>query len=179
MTEPSENNKSHDENELVGNVITEEYFRALVADYMKLTDELKALGEVVRAKRQKQNAISQIIMQYTTEKGIEGIALDGQYAGLQLVTDIQEREQNIGRKGLMEIIQTKLKDDPTKLKAIMEAVDNEKEIIEVEKVKISKTKTNVKRKAKSGKKAYGTNNDSAQLEADALLMNNDIISNGE
>lgn len=162
----------------VENDITEDYFRMLVAEYMKLNDELKALGKVVRAKREKQGNISQIIMQYTSEHGIEGIALDGQYTGMELVTDIQEKEQNIGRKGLMDIISDKLKDDPNKLKSIMDAIDNEKEVVEIEKVKISKVggkkqgdKGASEDNKKGKKKVYGAPmGDEEQQNADAILL---------
>lgn len=151
--------------------ITEDYFRMLVANYMKLNDEIKALGKVIRAKREKQGNISQIIMQYTSEHGIEGIALDGQYQGMELVTDIAEKEQHIGRKGLLDIVQAKLKDDPAKLKDVMDAIESETDIVEVEKVKISKVNTG-KGKGKSGKKAYGnkSDNNDAQQQADAILL---------
>lgn len=173
MDEINANNGTDDSSD-----ITEDYFRMLVANYMKLNDEIKALTSVIRNKREKQGNISQIIMQYTSKNGIEGIALDGQYQGMQLVTDVKEREQQVGRKGLMEIIQSKLKDDPARLKAVMDAIDGETEIVEVEKVKISKINPSNKKSTKGSKgsknkKAYGTaanSDDNVQQAADAILL---------
>jgi len=150
-------------------IITEDYFKSLVAEYIKLNDEIKTFSAVLKAKREKQNSIGQIIMEYTTQHGIQGIALDGQYNGMKLVTETQEREQAVGRKTLMDIIQDKLKETPTQLKAIMDAIDNEKEIVEVDKVKISKVSPEKKKGVRSSKKKYG-GGDTNDKETESILL---------
>lgn len=150
--------------------ITEEYFKSLVAEYVKLNDEIKTLGTVIRSKREKQTSIGQVIMEYTTHHGIEGIALDGQYSGMKLITETHEKEQSVGKKGLMDIVQDKLKGSPAQLKAIMEAIANETEIVEVDKVKISKATSGKSKAGSKNKKAYGNGSNNEDKDTERILL---------
>lgn len=178
------NNIPRENNDAIGgtsietnDIITEDYFKALVAEYIKLNDEIKTFSAVLKAKREKQTSIGQIIMEYTTQHGIQGIALDGQYSGMKLVTETQEKEQAVGKKALMDIIQEKLRENPAQLKSIMDAIENEKEIVEVDKVKISKVGAEKKKGVKKGKKKYGGDDNTGDREAESILLDGLPVSN--
>ena len=138
------------------------YFKQILKDYLKLEEEISTLQKALKQRKTKQESLNHCLLNFLNQNSINEVQLEGNYQGQQLAPQMNNKTKGANKSDILNILENKLKDNPEMLKTIKNEIENLKETVQVEKVKISKIKT------KKPKKNLKQTSD----ESNNLLLNN-------
>ena len=138
------------------------YFKQILKDYLKLEEEISTLQKALKQRKTKQESLNHCLLNFLNQNCINEVQLEGTYQGQQLAPQMNNKTKGANKADILNILESKLKDNPEILKTIKSEIENLKETVQVEKVKISKIK------AKKPKKNLKQSSD----ESNNLLFNN-------
>lgn len=147
-----------------------EYFKITLKEYLKVTEEIKALQKALKQRRDRLNDLEATLLAFLVKNDIKEVNLEGSYQGHDLMPLKQQRIKGPSAGSIMDIIKSKLSSNPELLKDITESIEGMKETIEVEKIKIGKSGKTANKIIKP--KAVKAKTADMSAQSTALLLGN-------
>lgn len=115
-----------------------EYFKITLKEYLKVTEEIKALQKAMKQRRDRLGDLEATLLAFLVKNDIKEVNLEGNYQGQDLVPLHQQRVKAPSAGSILDVIKAKLADKPELLKDITATIEGMKETVEVDKIKIGK-----------------------------------------
>ena len=151
-----------------------EYFKITLKEYLKVTEEIKAIQKAMKQRRDRLGDLEATLLAFLVKNDIKEVNLEGSYQGQDLIPLHQQRVKAPSAGSIIDIIKAKLADKPELLKDITATIDGMKETVEVDKIKIGKAGSAKEKVAKVAKvarpKAVKATSAEASAASTALLM---------
>lgn len=125
-----------------------EHFKLCLKEYLKLDDEIKTLQTVLRNKKNKIEGLEETLLIFLEKNNINQVQLEGDYQGKELISQKLTRTKGVSSNSLLDIVKEKCGTNQTLMSSILSAIDEQKEINEVAKIKISSSKAGINSKSK-------------------------------
>ena len=172
MSDP--NNQQQGDNQSSGDSIGQnmdmEYFKITLKEYLKVTEEIKALQKAMKQRRDRLGDLEATLLAFLVKNDIKEVNLEGSYQGQDLIPLHQQRVKAPSAGSIIDIIKAKLADKPELLKDITATIDGMKETVEVDKIKIGKSGTKDKIAKATRPKAAKPTSIEASAASTALLL---------
>lgn len=121
-----------------------EVFNVALHQYLKITEEIKALLEAVRQRNKAKQEISQTLRTYLQTNKIKSVNLGGSYKGRCIENDVSYTTTGFTKRNVVETLQEELKEDEDLFAKLMQAISSKTSTKEVHKLKFIKApKVNV------------------------------------
>lgn len=130
-----------------GNFDNIEVFNVALHQYLKITEEIKALLEAVRERNKAKKQISETLSTYLQTNKIKSVSLGGSYKGKRIESEVSYTTTGFTKRNVAETLQEELKEDEELFAKIMQAISSRtftKEIYKLKFVKEPKTKMGTK-----------------------------------
>lgn len=149
-----------------------EYFKITLKEYLKVTEEIKALQKAMKQRRDRLGDLEATLLAFLVKNDIKEVNLEGSYQGQDLIPLHQQRVKAPSAGSILDVIKAKLADKPELLKDITATIEGMKETVEVDKIKIGKAGSSTKDKiAKVARpKAVKATSAEASAASTALLL---------
>ncbi len=148
-----------------------EYFKITLKEYLKVTEEIKALQKAMKQRRDRLGDLEATLLAFLVKNDIKEVNLEGSYQGQDLIPLHQQRVKAPSAGSILDVIKAKLADKPEILKDITATIEGMKETVEVDKIKIGKAGSAKEKVAKVARpKAVKPTSAEASAASNALLM---------
>lgn len=148
-----------------------EYFKITLKEYLKVTEEIKALQKAMKQRRDRLGDLEATLLAFLVKNDIKEVNLEGSYQGQDLIPLHQQRVKAPSAGSIIDIIKAKLADKPELLKDITATIEGMKETVEVDKIKIGKASSGKEKIAKVARpKAVKPVSSEASAASTALLL---------
>lgn len=148
-----------------------EYFKITLKEYLKVTEEIKALQKAMKQRRDRLGDLEATLLAFLVKNDIKEVNLEGSYQGQDLIPLHQQRVKAPSAGSILDVIKAKLADKPELLKDITATIEGMKETVEVDKIKIGKASSVKDKIAKVARpKAVKTTSAEASAASNALLL---------
>ncbi len=148
-----------------------EYFKITLKEYLKVTEEIKALQKAMKQRRDRLGDLEATLLAFLVKNDIKEVNLEGSYQGQDLIPLHQQRIKAPSAGSIIDVIKAKLADKPELLKDITATIEGMKETVEVDKIKIGKASSGKEKIAKVARpKAVKATSAEASAASTALLL---------
>ena len=148
-----------------------EYFKITLKEYLKVTEEIKALQKAMKQRRDRLGDLEATLLAFLVKNDIKEVNLEGSYQGQDLIPLHQQRVKAPSAGSILDVIKAKLADKPELLKDITATIEGMKETVEVDKIKIGKASSAKDKIAKVARaKAVKPVSAEASAASTALLL---------
>ena len=121
-----------------------EVFNVALHQYLKISEEIKALLEAVKQRNKAKQEISQTLRTYLQTNNIKSVNLGGSYKGKCIENDVSYTTTGFTKRNVVETLQEELKEDEDLFAKLMQAISTKTCTKEVHKLKFIKApKVNV------------------------------------
>ena len=121
------------------------YFKKSVQNYLKLLEEVKALNNAVKQRRDKIKKISEVIATFITEKDISHINLHGSFTGKRMEYVTKESKKSLSEDNIVEQLRTEFNIDD--VEKIMKLINKSRISVNKQKLAIVSPKNSKKTKS--------------------------------